>query len=235
MARARSGQDLINDAYVKVDLQGFTDRYPRTEVLRHVNQGGAELWDIILEAQGRAFGRSLTPWSITTTADTTLYTSGYPADFMDLLAVRLAGPDGEMIAPLLPAEEALHREDDTSAQTPEFYQLVPGGLVLLPEHDAGHTIVVDYIRNWTDLSDSSGSTFDGVNGWEEYIVCHAAREMMLKEGEDGMAAQLQGDKDRLAARIMRRAVTRDMYRPRRARDVRGEPAMNAFRFWRYMR
>jgi hypothetical protein len=232
VARARSGQDLVNDAYVKVDLQAFTDRFPRAEVLRHVNQGGAELWDIILEAQGRAFGRSITPWTITTVANTSLYTSGYPSDFMDLLTVRLAGPDGEMIAPLLPAEEAIHRETDTGVETPEYYQLVPGGIILLPVHDAGHSIIVDYIRCWTDLADSSGSTFDGVNGWEEYIVCHAAREMMLKEGEDGMARELANDKATLAARIARRAAKRDMYRPRRVRDVRGEPSANQFRFWR---
>lgn len=230
MARTRSGQDLIDDAYKKVDLQAFTDRYPRPEVLRYINQGGAELWDLILNARGRTWGRSATPWTITTTAGTTDYTTGFPATFLELLSVRLSGPGGALLRPLQTPEEAFLLDSDSGATYPEFYELVPGALRLLPEHSAGHVVVVDYVRTFTDLTDSPSSFFDGINGWEEYLVCHAAREMMLKEGEDGMARELQNDKDRLAGRIARRIANRDAFRPQRARDVRGERMMRVPRF-----
>lgn len=227
MARTRSGQSLIDDAYKKADLEAFTDRYPRSEVLRYINQGGAELWDIILMARGKTFGRSATPWTITTLANTTTYTSGFPSAFLELLSVRLShGTAGEMLRPLQPAEEAWNRLDGAESTYPLFYELIPGGIRLLPEHDAGLSVVVEYAIAFTDLTDSSGSLFDGINGWEEYLVCHAAREMMLKEGELEMARVLAEDKAMLAARVAKRAPSRDAYGQRRARDVRGERMMN---------
>lgn len=221
MARTRDGASLINDAYKTTDLEAFTGRYPRPDVLRWLNQGGAELWDIILQAQGKAFGRSPTPWTITTTAATTVYTSGFPTDFLELLSVRLQGPGGAMIAPLLPAEEAFLLEPGIVSQWPEVYELVPGALRVLPAHSAGLTILVDYVVRFTDLSDSGASLFDGFNGWEDYLVAHAAREMMKKEGEWDAVQAFGADKQALAARVMARVAKRDIYRPRRARDVRG--------------
>lgn len=232
MARTRSGQDLINDAYKKADLEAFTDRYPRTEVLRYVNQGGPVLWGKILDSRARTFGRSSTPWEITTEASTTEYSDDFPDDFLNLLSVRLQGPGGEMINPLLPAEEAFNLEPGFVGLYPEFYELVPGALRLLPEHQAGLTIIVDYIVGWTDLTDSSGSTFDGINGYEEYLALHAAREMLIKEGEPGEASLLKQDMLEVLARVAKEAPKRDAYRPRRVRDIRGERMLSAGRWYR---
>jgi hypothetical protein len=229
MGRTRSGQDLINDAYKKADLEAFTDRYPRADVLRYINQGGAELWDLLLTARGRAFGRSATPWTITTTANTTTYMTGYPTNFLELLSVRLGGSAGEMLRPLQNAEEAWNQLDDAAATYPMYYELIPGALRLLPAHNAGSSVIVDFVVTFTDLADSLVSLFDGINGWEEFLVCHAAREMMLKEGEPEMARLLQSDKDKLEARIMKRAPKRDAFQARRARDVRGEQMMGRSR------
>lgn len=221
MARTRSGQDLINDSYKKVDLEAFTDRYPRSEVLRHLNQGGAELWDILLSALGKTFARSSSPWMITTTEDTIEYSGDYPEDFLELLSVRLTCPYDEMLSRLATPEEAFLRSGESSG-TPVYYDLIPGGIQLFPKHQANCCVVVEYARTFTDLTDSPSSTFDGINGWEEYLVCHAAREMMLKEGEPEMARLLENDKFALAERIKKRAPNRDAFRQRRVKDVRGE-------------
>lgn len=228
MARTRTGASLIDDAYKKADLEAFTTRFPRTEVLRYINQGGAELWDLILMAMGRTFGRASSPWTITTTADTIAYTTGYPSTFLELLSVRLDGPGGEMLRPLESAEEAWNREDDATGSTPMFYELVPGGIRLFPQHDADLSVVVEYVTAFTDLADSSGSTFDGFNGWEDYLVIYAAREMMIKEGEVEMARLLGEDKSAIARRVASRAQSRDAYRPKRVRDVRGEQMLSRY-------
>lgn len=222
MARSRSGQDLINDSYKKADLEAFTDRYPRTEVLRHVNQGGAELWDILLDARGKAFARSPTPWEFETTTETIEYTTDFPEDFLELLSIRLKCPFPQMLRPLASPEEAFLRMDNGSNAYPEFYELIPGGIQLFPEHQAGLCIVVEYAMRYDDLSDSPSSSFDGVSGWEEYMVCHAAREMALKEGELEFARLMENDKAVLKERIKKRAPNRDAYRARRAKDIRGE-------------
>lgn len=221
MSRLRSGESLINDAYKKADLEGFTTRFPRSEVLRYINQGGAELWDILLAARGKAFARSPTPWEITTTADTVEYTTGFPETFLDLLSVRISCPYDGMLRPLQSPEEAYHREGTGSDAYPMYYELIPGGIQLFPLHQADACVIVEYATKFVDLSDSPSGGFDGVNGWEEYMVCHAAREMALKEGEIEFAREMANDKAALALRIAKRAPNRDAFRPRRAKDVRG--------------
>jgi hypothetical protein len=222
MARSRSGEDLVNDAYKKTDLAGFLDRHPRVDVLRHVNQGGAELWDLLVAAYGKAWARSSTPWEVTTTADTFEYTGDFPADFLELLSVRLRCPHGQMLRPLATPEEAFLREDIGGQSHPEFYELIPGGIQLFPEHRAGDCVIVEYARAYTDLTDSPSSSFDGVSGWEDYMVAHAAREMFIKEGEPELARLMDDDKAAIGVRIRKRAPNRDAHRARRARDVRGE-------------
>ena len=224
MARSRSGQSLIDDVYKKADLEAFTTRYPRSEVLRHVNQGGAELWDILVDARGKAFARSATPWEIPTTAETIEYTADFPADFLELIAVRLKCPFGQMLRPLASPEEAFLREDNGSNAYPEFYELIPGGIQLFPEHQAGCCVVVEYAVRFTDLTDASDSTFDGVSGWEDFMVAHAARELFTKEGELDWAREMAAEKREIKDRIVKRAGNRDAYRARRARDIRGERA-----------
>lgn len=231
MARSRSGQDLVDDAYKKTDLTAFTDRHPRPDVLRHINQGGAELWDILVDARGKAFARSSTPWEITTTAETIEYTGDFPADFLELLSVRLTCPYKQMLRPLASQEEAFLREDNESSAYPEFYELIPGGVQLFPEHQEGCCVVVEYAVKFTDLADTTLSTFDGVSGWEDFMVCHAAREMFIKEGEPALAREMADEKLLIKERIKKRAPNRDAFRARRARDIRGE-RLGTGRGWR---
>jgi hypothetical protein len=223
MARARSGQDLVNDVQRRADVEAATDRHPRTDILRYVNQGCAELWDALIEARGPEFFQASSPTSLTTTADTTLYSLA--SDFYLLIGVRLDGDDGYPLVPFSRQEEPMLRADG-GAGKPLFYQLrrtTAGAnkIEILPEHDAGLTIKVDYVPEFTDLTDSGSSYFYGINGWEEYVVCFAARCVAVKDANWQLAQALEGEMGRLKQRIMRLAPKRDMHRARRVKDVRG--------------
>lgn len=233
--RARSGQDLINDSYERADVEGESDRFPRPSVLRYVNQGGAELWDIIVKARGRSFCRSTTPWTITTLGNTILYTVGYPTDFYQLLGVRLDGDYAAGIDTLLPYEEAYFADAVITGTLPSHYDLRPNGLALFPRHSANLTVVVDYVKGWLDLTDSPSSNFDGINGWEEYIVCFAARCIARKDDDRELAQSLTSDMAALASRIGQLAPQRDKSQARRVRDVRGPRLWNNVRsrWWLY--
>ncbi len=227
MARTRSGESLIDEAYDRADCIGAIARHPRVNVLRYVNQGAAELWDLLIEARGPEYYRAA-PDEITTTESTTSYT--LENDFYQLISVRVEDADGERGQPLdafTSQEEPRLR--DTSYGTdgfPTHYQLrrTSAGvntLAVLPLHAADHVLVVDYVPVFTDLTDSLLSLFAGVNGWEEYIVDYAAKKMATKDEEWDLVRELREDMKEIRARIMKLAPKRDMHRARRVKDVRG--------------
>jgi hypothetical protein len=222
MARGRSLSDLRNDSYKRADCEGATDRHTPDDVTRYVNQGGAELYDIIVEARGRSYFRKSPPLSITTLAGTSFYAfsddEDSPSDFYRLISVRRQGH--ESLRSFTPDEEADLRRADSPIGVPTHYELRPGGIELLPLHGAGTVIVVDYVPTYTDLVEDD-DTFDGINGWEEYVVCFAARCMAVKDEEWQLANALKADMASLRDRISKLAPTRDGFRPERVKDVRG--------------
>lgn len=222
MAHQVSGQSLINEAYKRADQEGATDRHPRADVLAYVNQGAREVYDLLIEANGRGYYRSSSPWSITTTADTTHYTSSFPTTFYRLVSVRVSdGATQETLIPFTPTEEPGLRSSGTAAYNPTHYELRPNGITLLPEHAAGRTVIVEYVPAMTDLTDSGSSFFDAINGWHEYIIAFAARCMAVKDGEYDLARVLGETIASETRRIAKLAPKRDAYKPRRVSDVRG--------------
>ena len=216
MARTRTGAELIDDSYLRADLVGATDRHPRTTVLRYVNQGCTELYDLLVEARGRAYFRA-TPSTITTATNTTRY--ALPASFYRLISLRVNGPSGFCMEPFSPQDEPMLREPGVTADKPTHYELQPGYVELLPAHRASLSVICDYVPVFTDLLDSS-VTFDGINGWEQYPVEFAAREMFLHDGEKSDAATCTAKMDLLAKRIASLAPKRDAFRAERVKNVR---------------
>lgn len=217
MARTRSGEDLLNDSYRRADLVGATDRHPRDVVLRDVNQGGAELYDKLVVARGRAYYRA-TPSLITTLASTSRY--ALPPTFYRLISFRARGPGGFCLNPFSPQDEPGLREPGVVADKPTNYELQPGFVEMLPLHTAGTVIVCDYVPVFPDLLDTSASTFDGINGWETYIVEYAAREMFLRDGEKAEAQDCTDKMLALAVRIAGLAPKRDGFRAEKVKNVR---------------
>jgi hypothetical protein len=218
VARTRTGEQLIDDSYLRADLVGATDRHPRTTVLRYVNQGCTELYDLLVEARGRAYFRA-TPSTITTTSGTTRY--ALPAAFLRLISLRVSGRGGFCLDPFTPQDEPALREPGITVDKPTHYEVQPGYVELLPLHRASLSIVCDYVPVFTDLADTSGSTFDGINGWEQYPVEFAAREMFLKDGEKGEANDCTQKMEALAIRVGKLAPKRDAFRAERVKNVRG--------------
>jgi hypothetical protein len=222
VAHQVSGQSLINEAYKRADQEGATDRHPRTDVLAYVNQGARELYDLLIEANGRGYYRNSSAWSITTTADTSLYTGSFPAAFYQLVSVRVSdGTISDGLIPFTPTEEPGLRNTTSVADFPTHYEMRPNGIVLLPEHTAGRTVTVEYVPAMTAMTDAADSYFDAVNGWHEYIIDFAARCMAVKDMEERLVGMLDGDMARLKERIAKLAPKRDRFKPRRVSDVRG--------------
>lgn len=216
MARTRSGQDLINDAYARSDLESAEDRHERPDVLRYVNQGCAALYDLLIEARGRTYFR--TSLEIPTLSETTFYAV---AGLYRLLGVRVKGVAGFTLEPFAQQDEPILRAPFTSASFPSHYELRPGGIEVLPYHRGGETLVVDYVPTCPDLADTNVSLFDGINGWEEFVVAFAAKCMATKDQDWDLVRELRNDLAGLTDRISKLAPTRDAFRAERVKNVRG--------------
>jgi hypothetical protein len=223
MARTRTLAEMRAEAYLRSDNNGATDRHPNADVDRYVNQGIAELYDLLVEARGRSYYRKNSPTPITTSASTSKY--ALPTDFYRLLSVRVDEDGGDMLDPFRAEDEPYLRQNASATRWPTHYELQNGFIELLPEHEAGISVVVDYIPHATVLS-AGGDTFDGINGWEEYVVCFAAQRMATRDEDWEVVAALRSEMDRLRERIQKLAPNRDAYRAERVKDTRGQ------RWWR---
>lgn len=221
MGRSRQLIDLVADAYKRADCESETDRFPKAEVVRYLNQGGAAFQDIVMDVRGREFLRKPTPQTITTTAGTTNYALSF--DFYALISVRRAGVGGEMLDAFSVMAEADLREPNAIATYPECYELRRGSIELLPAHNAGTSIVIDYVPVFTDLV-ADADTFEGYDGWEDYPVDYAACRMLTKDEELSMKQSILQDMAATEARMRALAPKRDIFRARRPRDIRGPRA-----------
>jgi hypothetical protein len=219
MARTRMLQEMRADAYLRSDNDGAADRHVFTDVDRYINQGLAELYDLLVEARGRSYYRKVSPTPITTTASTSRY--ALQADFYQLISVRVSGDDGDLLAPFRAEDEVELRASAASTDHPTHYELQNGYIELLPLHSAGLSVIVDYVPACPVIPSSPGTgTFDGVNGWEEYAVIFAAMCMAERDEDWELYRALENDKRALKERIQGLAPKRDRFRAERVKDVR---------------
>jgi hypothetical protein len=227
MARGRRLDALQADAYKRSDNEGAIDRHPLADVTRYINQGRAERYDLLVEARGRQYFRKNPPHSITTLSTTTRYALN--PDFYRLISVRRACDAPDLLVPFR-AEQEPDLRMVSGMPWPTHYELQNGFIELLPAHQAGVCIVVDYVPVITDLVNASDES-DGINGWEEYDVCFAARCMAVKDEEWELVRALDADMARIKERISKLAPTQDTFRAERVKDVRGTGMFGYGRRW----
>ncbi len=227
MARVRTLADLRDDARKRADVEALDDRHPDADVTRYVNQGGAALRDLLIEARGRTYFRKVTPQTITTTSATRYALN---EDFLRLISVRLSDPGGYMLEPFSPQDEAELREPNITGTYPTHYELQPAYIELLPATQGGKTVIVEYIPTFTDLS-ADDDELEGYDGWEEFVVCFAARCIATKDAEWELVRELKDEMGTVAERIAKLAPSRDAFRAERVKDVRQQGASWRLR-WR---
>lgn len=216
--RGRTLEQLRTDAYERSDNEGATDRHPPDKVDRYINQGRAELYDLLVEARGRQYFRKNPPQTITTVEGVSRYE--LESDFYRLISVRKACSQQYLLAPFRAEDEPELREPGCETLEPTHYELQGPIIELLPKGPGGVCVVVDYVPVISDLEDDEDE-HDGINGWEEYVVAFAARCMAMKDEEWPLANALGDEMARLRDRISKLAPTRDAFRAERVKDVRG--------------
>ncbi len=228
MSRDVSLADLRTQSRQRADFEASTTStsfVPDAELNSYINLGIAELYDLILEANGDEYYSQ--PFTFTTATGVENYP--LPADFY-----RLEGVDAEVGGfkyTLFPFPFG-ERNRYANLTAPGwyrgarlFYRLRVGEIFFVPKPDGDYVVTLNYVPNPPILV-ADGDTFNFHGGWEEYVIVYAAIMMQIKEETD--TAVLQLAKEQLKGRIRGAAPRRDDGMPEVVTD-----ATRDFEGWLY--
>lgn len=183
-----------------------------------------QLYEKLIEAYGADYFVQASA-DITTTGATDTY--ALPTDFFKLLGVDLrVWPSGTANTGWLTVWKFNFAERNNYSLRgaagwrgpPMRYRLRGSNIVFMPVPAGGQTLRLWYAPVFTPLVNDS-DTFDGVNGWEEWVVNDVAMKALVKDESDvsGVMALQQVQNDRLQTIIDSRDVgapetTADVYR-----------------------
>lgn len=190
MPRTRTLAQLREEArqYADMEASSFVSD---AEVNRYVNQGLAELWHVLVQAD---MDRYLSSTEIATTAGT--YEYAVPADFASARTLERRESSGSERTYRL---EPYNISDGHSAE--QYSETFIHGLrwtILYQGTDGTATRLRfnadpggGFFRLWyvqaPEVLDNDADEWDGVAGWEEWAVLWAAEQMLAKEESDPSA------------------------------------------------
>jgi hypothetical protein len=222
MARTRTRAELVAEAKDRADMEN-SEHVSDTQWARYVNQSAAALYDEIADEFEGDFASTT---SISTVAGTSTYSLG--ATFYRLASVppyvSIGGSQRRLLPMDIDAVPSLLNAGNSGWSTGQlYYRLINDDKIqILPAPDGVYTLTVWFIPAFQDMS-GDASTYDGRNGWEEWVVLDAAIKAIMKE--EGDASGLVAERDAKLARLKARMRHKDSA-PRRVRDVtRGD------RYW----
>lgn len=216
MARTITLANLITDIRAATDTRSA--RWPDATLTRFINESIAELYDLIVSACHDHYLSSQTI-SVVSGTDSYSLTSSI-ATFYKAHGVDVLKTDGtyKRMDPFIWEERHLYNDVDTDREQAR-YRLMGSNLIIVPKPAWSGTIKVWYIPAPTALATGT-DTFDGVAGWEQYVITDCAIKVGLADEEDVRMHKAQ--KDELRSRILHMAQTRDRSNPDKVRDVRRE-------------
>lgn len=210
--QAREAADMVGSAFV-------TD----AEVTSLINTYVAELYDLLVQSYGPAFyADSYTFTTVANQREYALPTNGDGADFYQLLGVDIDLGGGDVVSATPFDFHSRNRYSPATAYVrgnPVHYRLHGSQVWLIPTPDAAYSVTMHFIPAAPTLSSGGVTSFDGVNGWERYIVASTAIALLQKEESD--PSVYMAEKQSLTARITSLSKNRDAAYPDQIVDVRG--------------
>lgn len=213
--QAREASDMVGSAFV-------TD----AEVTSLINTYIAELYDLLVQSYGPAYyADSYTFSTVAQQRDYDLPTSPSTGhDFYQLLGVDVDLGGGDIVSAQPFDFYSRNRfSQDTSyvRGQPVYYRLHGGQIWLIPTPSTVMAVTIHYVPTAPTLSSAPGgvSSWDGINGWERYVIVSAAIAMLQKEESD--PSILLAERQSLLSRIQSMSKHRDAGMPERIVDVRG--------------
>lgn len=170
---------LVRQRADQVNGTAVTD----SELTSWINQSATHLWDMLVGARGCAYYENNANTS-TATIDSSTSTMSLPATFYKVSRLVAVVNGREYLL------DSYSNSEVDGSQPPT----------------QSHSVKLYYVPSFTDLSNDS-DTFDGINGWEEWVVVDVARKVKIKFEED--FTPLLHELAELNARINRLKTPRD--------------------------
>lgn len=217
MARKVTLQYLKEQSRLRADKVG-SGFIQNDELVAYINSSATELYDLLVAAYGNDYYRASNVF--TTVAQDSTY--DLPDDFYKMLGLDyLIGPQEALtLKPFQFNERNRYRIGTywnaiTGASGPR-YNINNGQITFLPVPDGAYSLELWYVPACPVMTDDADE-FDGVNGWEEYIILDAAIKMLGKEDSD--VSLLDARLKTIKKRITEMAENRDAGLSFRITDV----------------
>lgn len=202
--RSRQRADMVNSRFI-------TD----AELNYFINASFGELYDLLVNSRGENY--YVSSYNFTTTINQDTYP--LPADFFKLMGVDYVTSTTQAIT-----LKAFRWQERNRFREPFYnvrnynlmYQVRGNNLVFIPTPNGSQQIRLWYIPRHQELALDTNS-FDGINGWEEYIIIDAAIKMRVKE--ESPVEELILAKNDMKARILSACSGRDSGEPPRVVDT----------------
>lgn len=213
MARTYTIAQIMTRARALADCNGTDTFITDVELQLYVDEGYAELVDILAR-------HSIHHFETTATINTDGTNDSYalPADHYKTLAVdyQYATDRYSAVSELMFLERNNYMLGINGSA--RGYRVVGTNIVLYPKPPSGQVYRHIYVPTATKIATISTATdVDGVSGWEQYIVLHAARAIRIKQEDDAAVMHLTGLMSDMQARVEEMAQDREP--PRRIVDV----------------
>lgn len=202
--RARQRADMVNSRFV-------TD----AELNTYINASIDELYDLLIASRGENY--YVKSYSFTTSTNVDTY--ALPADFLKLMGVDYVTSTTQAITLKAFRWQERNRFREPFYNTRNYnlmYQVRGDNLVFIPTPNGNQQIKLWYVPRALDLTTDT-SSFDGINGWEEYVVIDAAIKMRVKE--ESPVEELMIAKQDMRSRILSASSGRDSGEPARVVDT----------------
>jgi hypothetical protein len=224
MARTRTLTNLIADVRAAGDFESDPNK-PDALITDRINENIAGFWNILLQAYGEDYLRK--ECTVTTVAGTEYYTlASLAADFWFALGFDLSYNGAIYDLPKFSFHERnIHKVTSNQRGVPRAARISTTSagaeaVQLSPVPDGAYSVLVHYIPAPVRLVNGS-DTFNGVAGWESYVVWSTVADLKAKEESDpsyALAMAAKWEKDiRANAPQRSRGVERikDVYKLRR--------------------
>lgn len=207
MARTVTLTSLLAQVRQRADIESATVRHPDSQLTEYINQSWAELHDELTQSVQDYL---MTSSTISVTNGTDTYS--LPATFYKLRGIFITIGSSFIELNQFQIQELgkYQYAGGWYSDAPMAYHLQGSNIVFKPTPSGAYTVTLYFTPAPARVSAGS-DTFDGIAGWEEFVVWDAAAKVLARDERDPSYAQ--GKAREQLARITRMAATRNNAEP----------------------